>query len=976
MIDIKPATTTPDARHARGQNGIKASQPCVSLSTQDLALIDAAHGDLHRLARALLIVWARAEHLLAPHPSALPDSIMYSVSTQLGLTSDIVNRYKKRPTLPVSDVKAVQDYLHLHPFTGEMAQQLRSFLYKRVTQTGNTASLLDAADEWVVRQGILRPTGKTTIERIVYRARHEAEEELFAGLAQQLSQLQCDRLDALCQADQGKSALAMLVAPPHAASARAIRDECHRLALIRSVLPSTLDWMGVQPERLDQWADIVKRLSAQALRRYPPAKRYALLLAFLAVRAQEITDVIVEMFDTLIGRVFTRSTTDLREMRVEQTETHLTSARIFRRITKVLLDPTVPSTQLREEIFQRIPRERVSTLVEQSQFLDQSEVEALFAILKGRYTQMREFTRIVLQTLHFGAAGAATQVLQGLESLRMMDLENRKKVPKDIPLGFVPRNWMSVVAGGDEVNRRAWEFCLLFQTRQALRAGDLRVEGSRRYAGWRAALFAPDEWEQRRTSWFAESGFPQEGVAYLKRAEAEVQSLSVQAARQLSKDGIAQVRGGKLIITEQEQLQVPPTAAPLRRALISLLPRVGLPELLLEVDSWTMFTSAFVHLTARREPTVDQLSLLRPALFAVLVAEATNIGLTTMSAASGIPHGQLVRVYDWYIREETLRQANELLLHFHQNLPLAAAFGSGAISASSTIHLGAGGVGSSAHHHPSGSTRALYSHVSDQGTQRWVGMIDPLVHEATYLLEGVLAQHLHPVREHTADAPGSTELLFGLLHLLGYQFAPPLRDLSYQSLIRAEAREDYGTLDPVLSYAIPHSLIEAQWDELNRLVASLKDGRVTPALFLNRVLLPRKQDPLSQALREIGRIARTQHILTYLLDPALRQRILRSLIKAESLDALARALFFGQQGRFSDRGAEARLNRALALGLVMNAIVVWNTRYLDAAAAALAKRGQPVPEDVWPYLSPILWEHLHLVGDYRFDTALASNGAR
>jgi len=931
-----------------------------------MGLVDAAHGDLHRLTRALLIVWARAEHLLSSHPSALPSWIIEAVRIQLGLSAEVVNQYQQRLALPMSDVKAVQDHLHLHPFTGEVAEHLRSFLYKSVTQTGNTSALLDAADEWVVRQGMLRPTGKTTIERIVYRARHEAEEELFAELTEQLTLLQREQLDALCQADQGKSALALLVAPPHAASARAIRDECHRLALIRSALPGAVNWRGVQPERLEQWADIVKRLSAQALRRYPSTKRYALLLAFLTVRAQEITDVVVEMFDTLIGRVFARSSADLRELRLEQAEAHLTSARLFRRITKVLLDPTVPSAHLRDEIFQRIPRERVSTLVEQTQFLDQGEVEALFAILKGRYTQMREFTRIVLQTLHFGAAGAATPVLQALETLRVMDQENRKKVPKDVPLAFVPRNWMPIVVEQDEVNRRAWECCLLLQARQALRAGDLTVDGSKRYSGWHTALSSPAEWEQRRPSWQVESGIPKEVAAYLERTQAQLQSLAVQASGQVEQGGIAQVRDGKLVFIEQEQFQAPATAAPIRRALITLLPRVGLPQLLLEVDSWTRFTSAFTHLTARREPSGDQLSLLRPALFAVLVAEATNIGLTTMSAASGIPHGQLVRVYDWYIREETLRQANELLLRYHADLPLATAFGSGTICASSAIRLGMVTANPPAHAHPSGSTRALFSQVSDQGTQHWVGMVDPLAHEAASFLEGVLGQKIQPVREYTTEPSGATELLFGLLHLLGFQFAPPLRDLSYQELVRTEARGNYGLLDSVLSYVIPHTLIESQWDELNRVVASLKDGRVAPSLFLDRFVQTRRHDPLSQALREIGRIARTEHILTYMTDCSLRQRVLRSLMKTESLDALARALFFGQQGRFSDRGAEARLNRALALGLVMNAIVVWNTRYLDAASATLAKRGQPVPEEVWPYLSPILWEHLHLVGEYHY----------
>jgi hypothetical protein len=81
---------------------------------------------------------------------------------------------------------------------------------------------------------------------------------------------------------------------------------------------------------------------------------------------------------------------------------------------------------------------------------------------------------------------------------------------------------------------------------------------------------------------------------------------------------------------------------------------------------------------------------------------------------------------------------------------------------------------------------------------------------------------------------------------------------------------------------------------------------------------------------------------------------------------MARALFFGRQGRFTDRGYEAQLNRASALSLVLNAIVVWNTRYFEQAQTALARQGDPVAESIWKHLSAIQLEHIHLVGAYHF----------
>jgi hypothetical protein len=65
-----------------------------------------------------------------------------------------------------------------------------------------------------------------------------------------------------------------------------------------------------------------------------------------------------------------------------------------------------------------------------------------------------------------------------------------------------------------------------------------------------------------------------------------------------------------------------------------------------------------------------------------------------------------------------------------------------------------------------------------------------------------------------------------------------------------------------------------------------------------------------------------------------------------------------------------------ALSLVINALTVWNTRYLQAAAEELARRGGPIPEDAWTHLTPLLWEHIHLVGHYRFEEPVITGELR
>ena len=65
------------------------------------------------------------------------------------------------------------------------------------------------------------------------------------------------------------------------------------------------------------------------------------------------------------------------------------------------------------------------------------------------------------------------------------------------------------------------------------------------------------------------------------------------------------------------------------------------------------------------------------------------------------------------------------------------------------------------------------------------------------------------------DTGGFTELLFGLFMLLGFRFAPRLRDLSDQTLYRPHKHTDYRVLTPVLKKDIREDLIVRHWDEMH-----------------------------------------------------------------------------------------------------------------------------------------------------------------
>ncbi len=132
-----------------------------------------------------------------------------------------------------------------------------------------------------------------------------------------------------------------------------------------------------------------------------------------------------------------------------------------------------------------------------------------------------------------------------------MNAAGHKVVPDEAPVDFVPRKWTSVVLEEGAVNKHAWEFALLHEARTALRAGDLTVEGSQRYAAWDRELYQSDAWATRREAWYSEQALQSSGESfvsdYLDQLHRQTQRVAKRMARNKNHD--ACVEGEKLKLT-------------------------------------------------------------------------------------------------------------------------------------------------------------------------------------------------------------------------------------------------------------------------------------------------------------------------------------------------------------------------------------------------------------------------------------------
>ena len=136
------------------------------------------------------------------------------------------------------------------------------------------------------------------------------------------------------------------------------------------------------------------------------------------------------------------------------------------------------------------------------------------------------------------------------------------------------------------------------------------------------------------------------------------------------------------------------------------------------------------------------------------------------------------------------------------------------------------------------------------------------------------------------------------------------------------------------------------------MAGSLVQGTVRASELIRALQRGGRPSSLARAISEIGRIAKTLHLLAYIDDEAYRRRILQQINRGEGRHSVARAVFFGKRGELRRRYKEGQEDQLGALGLVVNAIVLWNTRYMDAVLSKLQADGDAIADADARRLSP------------------------
>ena len=671
------------------------------------------------------------------------------------------------------------------------------------------------------------------------------------------------------------------------------------------------------------------------------------------------------MMEKLVGSPFRRAERTRSERLMDDAKLLKETARVHARLGRALIEARAGGGDALAIVGEQVGWEVLERSVREAEELTRAGDDGLEEVVE-RYAAVRRFAPAFLASFTFRAGRPNDPLLSAVEVLRRFYSDGRSTLPKSVPTSFLKPRWRKVVfpaAGG--FDRRAYEIATFVHLRDRLGSGGVWVEGSRAYRTLDDYLLPPAAFEAMRaegslglamdadvTRWLAERR------DRLARRMGEVERAA--AAGELSD---VMLGDGELTISPLRRA-VPDEAEDLKARLYGLMPRVRITELLAEVSAWTGFADRFVHVRSG-EPSTDQ-----AALMGAILADATNLGLSRMAESSrGLTHARLLWTAQWHVRDETYAAALAAIIDHHHAHPLASVWGPGDTSSSDGQFFRAGGRGEARADHNAryGSEPGVlfYTHLSDRFAPFHTKVVAANAGEAAHVIDGLLNHESGIViREHATDTAGAVDHVFGLCCLLGFRFAPRIRDLGERRLYALGDLSPFPTLRPLVAGPINVRAIEESWDETLRLAASIKAGTVTASTMLKKLAGYPRQNPVARALREIGRIERTLFMLDWMDDPELRRRTSANLNKGEARNALARAVFFNRLGELRDRTFENQRHRASGLNLVASAIILWNTVYLGRAVDHLRHQGGDVPDHLLAHVAPLGWEHVSLTGDY------------
>ncbi len=398
-------------------------------------------------------------------------------------------------------------------------------------------------------------------------------------------------------------------------------------------------------------------------------------------------------------------------------------------------------------------------------------------------------------------------------------------------------------------------------------------------------------------------------------------------------------------------------------SMVSEFKVISITEVVLKVHRATGFLDDFkLHQTSTHQFTNEERLRL---VSGILIAEGMNIGLREIPTVLDrkITVGSLQGFIDNYMTKENLEAALDRLLRVWDGKKMGKPWGPGNMISVDGRVIGAfqNNLLSRYHYRKGRSGMTVYWFIRDDGVPTRVKPLGNQEWESWHVLDELL----HPLagqnlQSSCGDTQGQFLALWGMAELVDRQVLTRFRRPSRVQLAKPSARNQAGLKK---LRTVRWDVIERGLPSMLRLADAVKSGRIKAVEVLRRWHLYDEDGiDVAEALRELGKIARTEFLLRYASDTELQGKVRNACNNAEMWNSFHEAIFWGNGGKLRSNNPLRQEESLLALTLLMFSVIFYNVQTYNAE---LRKAKAP---------TPVIWDHIQVLGRYRFPKRLLYDG--
>ena len=907
-----------------------------------------------------------------PHPEFVPVPVISHLRSCLKLRSWV----SAIPSLPsrYRYQQAIRTYLGVQPYNN-MAQQLAARAIALAAEVkDHPADLINVAIEELVKERYELPAF-STIDRLAGNVRSITNTRLFGRVEAGLSTAILASLDQLLlpESSESQATLNLLKAPPKSATFSHMEQLQTKFDQLMSFGDAKRLLSGIAPTKVKSFAAQAKALDISEFHDIKPPKRRTLLLCLLYQAQVKTRDHLVEMFLKRLQTVHNHAKTklvELREKHLAQTEALLEVLTEILEVSNESQDDTALGQQVQSVLKGHGGSE---CLLKQCEEITAYNSNNYLPLLWQFYSRYRKLLFALVRSLDIQSTTQDQSLMNALAFLLNHEHRRSKWLSVGIDLSFISDQWRRLVVSrqGDTsvLIRHQLEICVFTYLATELKTGDACVVGSENYADFREQLLTWSECEPLVESYCRELGIPSTADEFVQHLQTQLTQVA-EEVDQICADGkqVTISSDGEPVLKRIPAQEQPGGAAALEAAILQRLPERSILDILCNVEHWLNWTRHFGPVSGS-EPKLEQ-----PMERYILTTFGfgCNLGANqTARHTRGLVTSHMLSYTNRrHMNAEKLQAAIRDIINAYNRLNLPKCWGSGRTAAAdgskfeiyennlhSEYHIRYGGYGGIAYHHVSDTYIALFTHFITCG-----------VWEAVYILDGLMknTSDIQPDTLH-ADTQGQSAPVFALSYLLGIKLMPRIRNWQDFTFFRPSSDATYKYIDPLFKDVVDWKLIRTHWQDLMRVVLSIKAGKLMPSTILRKLGSYSRRNRLYQAFRELGQVVRTIFLLQYISDRGLRQQITACTNIVEGYNHFLDWLFFGKDGIITENDPEEQEKRVKYLDLVASAVILQNTFDISLAIQSLSAEGHLMNRETLATLSPYLTRHLKRYGDYVVD---------